>query len=158
MHGPLKGTRLLNPDFRDMLSALNAEHAEFLLVGAYAMAAHGFPRATGDMDIWIRCSDQNAQRVWQALQRFGAHLADLTLDDLTTPDMVFQIGVAPRRIDILTSIDGVEFAEAWEERLMIEVEGQTFAVISRAHLLKNKKASGRPQDLADVAWLESQPS
>jgi hypothetical protein len=147
---------LLNPDFRDMLSALCAEDVEFLLVGAYAMAAHGYPRATGDMDIWIRCSDENARRIWQALQHFGAALADLTLDDLKTPDTVFQIGVAPRRIDILTSIDGVEFDAAWSQRQIIEVEGQTFSVISRVHLLQNKKASGRPKDLADVAWLESE--
>jgi hypothetical protein len=147
---------LLNPDFRDMLSALCAEDVEFLLVGAYAMAAHGYPRATGDMDIWIRCSDENACRIWQALQRFGAALADLSLDDLQTPDIVFQIGVAPRRVDILTSIDGVEFDAAWSQRQIIEVEGQTFSVISRAHLLQNKKASGRPKDLADVAWLESE--
>lgn len=147
---------MLNPDFRDMLSALHAEHVEFLLVGAYALAAHGLPRATGDMDIWMRCSDENAQRVWRALQRFGAPLADLTLDDLKTPDTVFQIGVAPRRIDLLTSIDGVEFDEAWPQRMNIEVEGQTFAVLSRAHLLQNKKASGRPRDLADAAWLESE--
>jgi len=147
---------LLNPDFRDMLSALCAEDVEFLLVGAYALAAHGYPRATGDMDIWIRCSDENTRRIWQALQRFGAPLADLTLDDLKTPDTVFQIGVAPRRIDILTSIDGVEFDEAWPQRRIIEVEGQTFAVISRDHLLQNKKASGRPKDLADVTWLESE--
>lgn len=147
---------MLNPDFRDMLSALNAEHVEFLLVGAYALAAHGLPRATGDMDVWIRCSDENAQCVWRALQRFGAPLAELTLDDLKTPDTVFQIGVAPRRIDILTSIDGVEFDEAWPQRMIIEVEGQTFAVLSRVHLLRNKKASGRPRDLADAAWLESE--
>lgn len=147
---------MLNPDFRDMLSALCTEDVEFLLVGAYAMAAHGYPRATGDMDIWIRCSDENARRIWQALQCFGAPLAALSLDDLQTPDTVFQIGVAPRRIDILTSIDGVEFDEAWSQRQIIEVEGQTFSVISRVHLLQNKKASGRPKDLADVAWLESE--
>jgi hypothetical protein len=146
---------LLNPDFHDMLSALNAEHVEFLLVGAYALAAHGLPRATGDMDIWIRCSDDNAQRVWRALQRFGAPLTEVTLDDLQTPDTVFQIGVAPRRIDILISIDGVTFDEAWPQRMLVEIEGQTLAVLSRTHLLRNKKAVGRPKDLADAAWLES---
>jgi hypothetical protein len=147
---------LLNPDFRDMLSALNDEHVEFLLVGAYALAVHGLPRATGDMDIWIRCSDENAQRVWRALQSFGAPLTEVTLDDLKTPNTVFQIGVAPRRIDILMSIDGVEFDEAWPQRMIVEVEGQTLTVLSRAHLLQNKKASGRPKDLADIAWLESE--
>jgi hypothetical protein len=127
-----------------------------MLVGAYALAAHGFPRATGDMDIWIRRSAENAQRVWVALQRFGAPRRNLTVEDLQSPDVVFQIGVAPRRVDILTSIDGVAFDEAWPERKQVEVEGQKFAVIGRAQLLENKRASGRPQDLADVAWLESQ--
>jgi len=145
---------LLNPDFHDMLSTLCNENAEFLLVGAYALAAYGLPRATGDMDIWIRCSDANAQRVWRALQQFGAPLSELTLDDLKTPDLVFQIGIAPRRIDLLTSIDGVQFDEAWLQRKTIDVEGLTVAVIGRSHLIQNKKAVGRPQDLADVVWLE----
>jgi len=145
----------MNPDFRDMLFALSDAGAEFLLVGAYALAAHGYPRATGDIDIWIRRSDENAERVWAALRAFGAPLFDLTVDDLTTPDTVFQIGIAPRRIDVLTSIDGVEFDEAWPDRTEIEVEGRSFGVIGRSHLLRNKKAAGRPKDLADVAWLES---
>jgi hypothetical protein len=145
---------LLNPDFRDMLSALCDEDAEFLLVGAYAMAAHGLPRATGDMDIWIRRSEENAARVWRALQRFGAPLAGLTRDDLKALDLVFQIGVAPCRIDILTSIDGVQFDEAWSSREVIEVEGLTIGVIGRSHLIRNKKIVGRPQDIVDVAWLE----
>jgi hypothetical protein len=145
---------LLNPDFRDMLSALSAEGAEFLLVGAYALAAHGLPRATGDMDIWIRRSEDNAQRVWRALQRFGASLAELSIDDLQISNLVFQIGVAPRRIDILTSIDGVEFDEAWSHRKVVAVEGLSFAAIGRSHLIQNKKSVGRPQDLADVVWLE----
>jgi len=145
---------LLNPDFRDMLSALCNENAEFLLVGAYALAAYGLPRATGDMDIWIRCSNANARRVWRALQQFGVPLSELTLDDLKTLDLVFQIGIAPRRIDLLTSIDGVQFDEAWLQRKTIDVEGLTVAVIGRSHLIQNKKAVGRPQDLADVVWLE----
>jgi hypothetical protein len=145
---------LLNPDFRDMLSALSAEGAEFLLVGAYALAAHGLPRATGDMDIWIRRSEDNAWRVWRALQRFGAPLAELSVGDLQVPNLVFQIGVAPRRIDILTSIDGVEFDEAWPDRKVVAVEGLSFAAIGRSHLIQNKRSVGRPQDLADVVWLE----
>jgi hypothetical protein len=145
---------LLNPDFRDMLSALSSGDAEFLLVGAYALAAHGLPRATGDMDIWIRRSEENAVRVWRALRRFGAPLTGLTKDDLKTPNLVLQIGVAPRRIDILTSIDAVQFDEAWSDRQIIEVEGLTISVLGRSHLIQNKRAVGRPQDLADVAWLE----
>jgi hypothetical protein len=145
---------LLNPDFHDMLSALCGEGAEFLLVRAYALAAHGLPRATGDMDIWIRCSAGNAERVWRALRRFGAPLTGLTRDDLNTPNLVFQIGVAPRRIDILTSIDAVQFDEAWPHRQVIEIEGLAIGVIGRLHLIQNKRAVGRPQDLTDVAWLE----
>ncbi len=147
---------MLNPDFHDMLSALCDENVEFMVVGAYALAAHGLPRATGDIDIWIRRSDENARRVWDALERFKAPRANLTIDDLKVPDVVFQIGVVPRRIDILTSIDGVEFAEAWPDRKEIEVEGRRFPVIGRAHLLQNKRALQRPQDLADVARLESE--
>ena len=98
----------MNPDFRDMLFALNGEGVEYLLVGAYALAVHGMPRATGDIDVWVRPSPENARRTLAALRRFGAPLADLSQADLTRPGTVFQIGVAPRRIDILTAIDGVE--------------------------------------------------
>jgi hypothetical protein len=146
---------LLNPDFHDMLSVLCEEKAEFLIVGAYALAAHGHPRATGDIDVWVRRSDDNAKRVWRALVQFGAPLADLKLDDLKTPDLIFQIGVEPRRIDIVTSITGVEFDEAWPDRKEVDIEGLKIPVIGRSHLLKNKKALGRPQDLADVTWLEA---
>ncbi len=148
---------MLNPDFRDMLAALSDANADFLLVGAYAMAVHGFPRATGDMDIWIRCSDENAQRVWQALKQFKAPMRNLTVEDLKTPDIVFQIGVAPRRIDILTSIDGVEFEDAWSKRKTVDIQGQQFAVLAREDLVRNKKACPRPKDQADALWLESEP-
>src|SRR5436853_7042411 len=113
MPGRLWGNRLLNPDFHDILSAFGNTGVEFLLVGAYALAAHGLPRATGDIDLWVRCSKENAVRVLTALTRFGASVRDLTEADFTTPGMVVQIGVTPRRIDILTAIDGVEFNEAW---------------------------------------------
>lgn len=145
----------MNPDFRDMLSALSAEGAEFLVVGAYALAVHGLPRATGDIDIWVRPTEENAHRVWRALQRFGAPLLDLTVDDLRTPDVVLQIGVAPHRIGLLTCIAGVRFDDAWHSRKEVEIEGQRIAVIGRSHLLQNKKATGRPQDLADAAQLEN---
>jgi hypothetical protein len=144
---------MLNPDYRDMLSALFEEGVEFLIVGAFALAAHGLPRATGDIDVWIRRSDENAARVWQALIRFGAPTRGLTQSDLATPDVVFQIGVAPRRIDILTSIDGVTFDEAWPHRLTVSLEGVSIPVIGRAHLIQNKRAAGRPKDLTDLDWL-----
>lgn len=145
----------MNSDYRDMLNALSAEGAEFLVVGAYALAVHGQPRATGDIDLWIRPTPENAARVWRALQRFGAPLRGLTVADLTTDDIVYQIGVAPRRIDILTSITGVAFEEAWQSRVSTEVDGVRFSAIDAGNLLKNKRASGRPKDLADAAWLES---
>jgi hypothetical protein len=144
----------LNPDFHDMLSALSENSVEYLLVGAYALAVHGVPRATGDLDIWIRPTPDNARRVRLALAQFGAPRAGLTEGDLTTPGTVFQIGIAPNRIDILTSIDGVTFEDAWPARRVVGVEGVDVSVLSRPHLIRNKKATGRPQDLADVARLE----
>jgi hypothetical protein len=144
----------VNPDFRDMLSEFTAAGVEYLVVGAYALAAHGMPRATGDIDLWVRPTAENAARVMEALRRFGAPLDQITLEDLSTPGTVFQIGVAPRRIDILTRIEAVEFEEAWAGRLTTEVEGQTIHVLGREAFLRNKRALGRPKDLADVAWLE----
>jgi hypothetical protein len=146
---------LLNKDFRDILSAFCEEKVEFMLVGAYAVAAHGVPRATGDIDLWIRNSSENAERVWRALKKFGAPLSDLTKDDLTSPGTVIQLGVTPRRIDILTQITGVGFAEAEPERLIVSIEGIEVPVIGRTHLIQNKRAVGRPQDEADVARLEA---
>ena len=99
-----------------MLSALSVEGVEFLVVGAYALAAHGHPRATGDMDLWVRASASNAERTWRALARFGAPMTDVSVDDFVQPSMVLQVGVAPHRIDLLTSIDGVTFDAAWKAR------------------------------------------
>jgi len=146
---------LLSPDYRDILSAFIEERVDYLVVGAYAVASHGLPRATGDLDLWVRCAAENAGRVWRALAKFGAPLSELTESELSSPGLVFQIGVEPSRIDILTSIDDVEFNDAWKDRLEFEVDGLRVQVIGRVHLIANKKAVGRPQDLADVAWLES---
>jgi hypothetical protein len=126
-----------------------------MVVGAYALAAHGFVRATGDIDLWIKCSEKNAERIMKALSIFGAPLFNLAHEDLQKPGLIFQIGVAPNRIDILTSIDGVEFDEAWSLCKEIEIENLKVPIISRIHLLQNKKAAGRPKDKADIAWLES---
>lgn len=146
----------MNRDFAEILSALCAAGAEFLIVGAHALAAHGIPRATGDLDIWIRPTSENAERVLAALRAFGAPLFDLTPEDLTRPDTVFQIGLAPCRIDILTSVSGVGFDHAWQRRMSIEVEGLPVGCIGRADLIANKRAAGRPKDLADLALLESE--
>ena len=145
----------MNRDFVEMLAALSAAEAEYLVVGAHALAAHGRPRATGDLDIWVRPVSDNAERVWQALAGFGAPLGDLTRADLSTPEIVFQIGQPPCRIDLLTSIDGVEFDDAWRTRITVQIDGISVPVLGRAELLVNKRATGRAQDLADVAWLEA---
>jgi len=137
-----------------MLSALSAAGADFLVVGAHALAAHGFPRATGDLDIWVRPTKENASRVWQAIEQYGAPRRHLNPDDFCSPDTVVQIGLAPNRIDILTSINGVGFDDAWQKRKQTAVDDTTFFVIGRDDLLTNKRATGRPKDLADAAWLE----
>jgi hypothetical protein len=123
-------------------------------VGAHALAAYGHVRATKDIDVWVRPSWENAQKVFKALSDFGAPLGDLVLDDLTKAGTIFQIGVPPLRIDIITKIDGVEFADAWPDRLETGFGGVPAFVISRHHLITNKKTAARLQDLADVEKLE----
>ena len=146
---------MLNQDYRDMLSALSEAGVEFLLVGAYAVAAHGYPRATGDLDLWVRPSRENAKRVWAALEAFGAPKSKLTVEDFTAPDVVYQIGVAPRRIDLLTSVSGIEFDAAWQNRVSVELDGLSISVLGRDDLIRNKRATGRTRDLADAEMLES---
>jgi hypothetical protein len=141
-----------------MLNALNDSAADYLVIGAHAVAAYATPRATGDFDIWIRPTKDNAERVWAALDRFGAPRRKLAVKDLYTPDNIYQIGVAPNRIDLVTSITGIDFDEAWESRNRPQINGISVNLISREHLLRNKRATGRPKDLADVAWLEQAES
>ena len=129
-------------DFKDMLSAFSDEEVEYLLVGAHAMAVHGCPRATQDIDFWVRPSPQNAKRVFRALAVFGAPLESVAAQDFENPGTIFQIGLPPLRIDIITSIDGVEFDEAWQNRLEIVLDGLAAMVIGREELLKNKKSTG----------------
>jgi len=145
----------MNRDFVEMLSALSAAGADYLIVGAYAMAAHGWPRATGDIDIWVRPTRDNAARVMLALETYGAPLFDLTIDDLTRSDTVFQIGVPPGRVDILSGVSGIEFDEAWESRISLALDGIETQAIGFEALLKNKLAAGRAKDMADLAWLQS---
>ncbi len=149
---------MLNPDFKEIISALSVAKAEFLLVGAYAMAAHGYPRATGDLDLWVRPSPENAACVWNALVAFGAPMSKIKLNDFVTPDIVYQIGLPPRRIDILTTISGVQFEEAWSNRKIFDIAGLLIPVISRTDLIQNKRAVGRTKDLADVENLLSDNS
>lgn len=147
----------MNPDSVEMLSELSAAGVEFLVVGAHALAAHGIPRATGDLDIWVRPTRGNAELTHTVLARFGAPLEDLTVEDLTQAGTVFQIGLPPARIDILTSITAVTFEDAWPRRLVVQVtHDMQVPFLGRDDLLRNKRAVGRPKDLSDVAWLEAE--
>ncbi len=146
----------MNPDFNDMLSALIDAGADFLVVGAFAVAAHGNPRATGDIDIWVRPTRENAERVLTALRVFGAPLFDLSVDDLVDEQTVFQIGVAPVRIDILAGIDGVAFDVAWDRRVTAQLGAVSVPVLGLLDLAINKRAAGRPKDLVDLMWIEEQ--
>lgn len=146
---------MLNEDYRDMLRALSDEKVSFILVGAYALAAHGYPRATMDIDIWVMPSSENADAVLRALRRFGAPLQDLTREDLQTEGTVFQIGVAPRRIDLITAASGLEFEAAYRNAMTVNIEDIEIRVLSIDDLIINKRATGRTRDMADAEALES---
>ena len=146
---------MLNEDYKDMLHALSDEKVRFLLVGAYALAAHGYPRATMDIDIWVMPSPRNAEAVLRALRSFGAPLHNLTRKDLQKDGTIFQIGVAPRRIDIITTASGLQFEEAYGRSLSVNIEGIEVHVPSIEDLILNKRTSGRTKDLADVEALEA---
>jgi hypothetical protein len=146
---------MLNEDYKDMLSALAEEKAKFLLVGAYAMAVHGYPRATVDLDIWVMPSPDNAEAVMRALKRFGAPVQNLSTSDFEGEDLVLQIGVAPRRIDILTGVTGLSFEEAMAHSVEVDLEGMRVLVLSIDDLIRNKRATGRTKDLADAEAMEA---
>jgi len=139
----------LGPDFRDAVAAdLDAE-VQFLIVGAHALAIHGVPRATGDLDLWVARTEENAAR---ALAAFGATLK-MERADLLKPDSVFQIGQPPNRVDIMTGLSGVEFNEAWEARVIGKFEGRDVGFLSREHLIRNKSSTGRNKDRGDLDML-----
>jgi len=143
-------------DWLDCLFALLDARARFLVVGAHAMAVHGVPRGTQDLDLLIDPSAENAERVWRALAAFGAPLESLgiAIADLQRPAIVIQLGLPPNRIDLLTSISGVPaFDEAWADRIEQEIRGRRVPFIGRATLLRNKRASGRTKDLGDLEAL-----
>ncbi len=144
----------MNEDFRDLLRAFSDASVRFLVVGAYAVAAHAEPRATGDLDLLVEPTAENARRAHAALRAFGAPLHELSEADLAEPGVVFQIGLPPRRIDLLTSITGVDFETAWGGRLVVRYGGVECFVIGRDALIENKRRLGRPRDLADLELLE----
>jgi len=146
---------MLNEDYREMLQELSAGKVRFLLVGAYALAAHGYPRATVDLDIWVMPSPENAKAVLRALGRFGAPISGLSEQDLQEEGTVFQIGVAPRRIDIITTASGLDFEDTFKNSISVDIEGIRIHVPSIEDLIRNKRASGRTKDLADAEALEA---
>lgn len=146
---------MLNEDYKDMLLALSDENVSYMLVGAYALAAHGYPRATMDIDIWVMPSSQNADAVMRAIRRFGAPVHNLTKEDLKTDGTIFQIGVAPRRIDIITKASGLQFKETFARSITVDIDGIKVHIPSIEDLIRNKRSTGRIKDLADVEILES---
>jgi hypothetical protein len=143
----------MNPDFVDLLRAFVAADVRFLVVGAYALAVHGHPRATGDLDIWVEASVDNAERVMRALATFGARLRDVTAADFSRPGIVYQIGLPPGRIDILTELTGITFDEAWPGRRRGHFGDVEVDFIGRDAFIRNKKATGRLKDLGDIEGL-----
>ena len=145
---------MLNEDYKDMLQTLLDNEVKFLIVGAYALAAYGYPRATGDFDIWIEASAENSEKILSSLTSFGAPTSGLTGKTFMEKGIVFQIGIAPRRIDLITHIDGVDFSDAYPSRKTIVIEGLNLPFISKENLIQNKKSTGRDKDLVDVKHLE----
>ena len=145
---------LLPKDFKELLQLLNSKKVEYLVVGGYAVALYGYPRATGDMDIWIAISKDNAHKTVEALKEFGFNTPQLKKELFLEKEKNIRMGNPPLRIEILTSIDGVEFAECYRNKNTVTIDGIGINFISLENLKKNKKASGRYQDLADIENLE----
>lgn len=143
----------MHPDFLDLLRAFVERDVRFLVVGAYALGVHGRPRATGDLDLWIDATPENAPRVMAALQQFGAPTDQVTAAEFTRPGIVFQMGLPPVRIDLLTELSGVTFAEAWPGRTRARFGDLDVDVIGRDAFIRNKRATGRARDLGDIEAL-----
>lgn len=147
---------MLNRDFKEFVECLAARRVDYLVVGGYALAAHGHPRYTGDIDFWIRATQDNLERLLLALQDFGFGSLGLRLADFDA-DTVVQLGQPPRRIDLLTAIDGVSFDDCYERREIVGFDGQSLNIIGLADFQSNKRASGRLKDLADLEALQAPP-
>ncbi|HVP09711.1 MAG TPA: hypothetical protein VMV94_00830 [Phycisphaerae bacterium] len=143
----------LNSDFSELLKIFNAAGVRFLIAGAHAVAYHAEPRFTAGVDLWVDPSPENASRVWAALRRYGAPLGGIAVTDFANPDTIYQIGVEPNRIDIVMGIDGVSFAAAWRHRVRAVYGNIPVCILGRAELIRNKRATGRPQDLLDLQRL-----
>lgn len=149
---------MLNEDYKEILQILLSHKAKFLIVGAYAMGAYGYLRATGDFDIWVEASAENSKKIYKSLSEFGAPLSDIAEKTFTEKGIIFQIGVAPRRIDIITHIDGVTFEEAYKTKESIEIEGLQVPFLSKENLIKNKQSTGREKDRLDADYLKKNKS
>jgi hypothetical protein len=145
----------MNQDFVDLLRAFIGRDVKFLVVGAYALGVHGRPRATGDLDVWVEPTTENAARVMLALADFGAPLDQVTEQDFSRPGIVFQMGLPPGRIDILTELTAVTFAEAWPSRLRAPFGPIGVDFLGRETFIKNKRAIGRAKDLGDIESLDA---
>lgn len=143
----------LPPDFREFLVLLNSERVEYLLVSGYAVSYHGYPRPTGDLDVWIATDIENARRVRRALDKFGFAQDKRRPEDFQVPHKVFRMGVPPVRIEVLTGVSGVDFAACYARRVEVELDGVAVTLIGREDLLANKKAAGRHEDLDDLEHL-----
>ena len=144
---------MLNQDFSEFIQSLNAHDVHYLVIGGYAVAFHGHPRYTKDLDIWLEASPTNAERVIRAVEQFGFGSLGLTPEDFLAPDQVIQLGYPPSRIDLVTAADGVEFSDSYLTRVTAKIGQTRVDFIDLEHLIKNKEATGRPQDLADLDAL-----
>lgn len=144
---------MLSQDFREFIQSLRDNDVRYLVVGGYAVALHGYPRYTKDMDIWIEMSQINAAKILMALDQFGFGSMGFTAEDFLNSDIVIQLGYPPNRIDLLTSLSGVDFETCYEARIEVEVENLSINFIDLENLKKNKRASGRAQDLADLEYF-----
>ena len=143
----------LQKDLKEFIELLNALDVHYLVVGAFAVAYHGYPRYTGDIDLFIEGTAENAERILSAVNQFGFGESGLTAQDFTVKDQIVQLGVEPNRIDLMTFLSGIDFAEAWSSRQQGEIDGLPVQFISKEMLKRNKAASGRLQDLADLEYL-----
>ena len=146
---------VLNKDFREFIELLNANKVKYLVVGGYAVGLHGYPRYTKDLDVWVMVSRNNAENIINALKQFGFGSLGLEESDFLEPDEFVQLGQPPNRIDIVTSCDGIDFEECYQNKEQITVDGLMIDFINIENLKKNKKASARPQDLADLDNLQA---
>lgn len=144
---------MLNPDFREFVQLLNAHDVKYLVVGGYAVAFHGYPRYTKDIDLWVQIDERNADRIVAVLHEFGFGSLGLKPEDFLSPDQIIQLGYPPARIDLITSLPGVDFDECYRSRVEVEIDGVSVPFIDLDHLKDNKRASGRLQDLADLENL-----